>query len=250
MNATALASAWRVWVPGVAAPVACLGVDYLHTEFVSRYAPAGLGALAAIGIACLAISRYRRQDPIALATGGALWLAGGLTLAIGVLFVVLSSLVLLVLLAASGPGAASSPFMLLALLGFAPGLAQLWTGIVYLREANALTKARSTPLGAALCGALGAALTLVTVEIADTAFIATRLAPLDSGASHTWEHTLQSLAAYPLCGYRCKERICDRLFAQFGVTGGGELRNVPRPLDEAFKRSFGHEATEFCLSLG
>ena len=41
---------WVLWVPGVAAPIACFVVDYIAGEHVLKYAPAALLSLAAIGI--------------------------------------------------------------------------------------------------------------------------------------------------------------------------------------------------------
>jgi hypothetical protein len=54
---------WLVWVPGVVTPIACFVVDYIAGEYVLRFAPAALLALAAIGIASLVISRSQRLWP-------------------------------------------------------------------------------------------------------------------------------------------------------------------------------------------
>lgn len=75
MTATARADAstidWRLWVPGVAAPIACFIVDYIAGEYVLQFAPAALLALATIGIASLTISRNHPQG--ALAALGPMW---------------------------------------------------------------------------------------------------------------------------------------------------------------------------------
>src|SRR5262245_10188932 len=58
---------WKLWVSGVAAPIACFVVDYIAGEHVLKAAPAALLSLAAIGIASLALSRRWRQGALGLA---------------------------------------------------------------------------------------------------------------------------------------------------------------------------------------
>jgi len=250
------ASDWRVWLPGIVTPVACLVIDRLLREPVSRFAPAGVLAVALIGIGCIVLTRYRRQGPLALGAGGALWVVGGLTAALGLLLALPFALGLIAFVGATlaNPHARQLGLplvlLILALLGFSP----LWTGIVYIREASALTRAPAeiapgSPVelaGPAAWGVLAALLTVAAAQVADSAFIATRLAALDRETPATWDATFQSLAAYPLCGHRCQLRVCEHLL-ETRSDGRGDL-NVPLALDEAFQRTYGVSATSFCSS--
>ncbi len=247
-------SDWQLWVPGAAVPVACFVIDYLINEPVRRLAPAGLPALAVIGFACLAISRYRGGGRAGLMAAGSLWLVGGLALELGVLLALPSGMVLVVSLVgvltpSTGNVLALAPMLALALLGLAP----LWTAINYVRAARALTKAQASLTGQAgdrsirALGAFAAGLMVVMAELADFAIIDTRLAALNTKAPATWDAALRSLRSYPLCGYRCRELTCRHLSRQFGETQSGDL-NSPRELDDAFKQSFGRYATSYCLS--
>ena len=44
---------WQLWLPGIAAPIACFVFDFTAGEHLLLVAPAGLLCLAAIGIASL-----------------------------------------------------------------------------------------------------------------------------------------------------------------------------------------------------
>jgi hypothetical protein len=142
--------------------------------------------------------------------GGRLWLVGGLTLAIGVLLAATSGLALAVVSTSGAPNSFKFPVNLLALTGLGVGLAQLWTGIVYPQRSRCADQGSSdAALRRAGRRALAAALTLVTAEMADTAFIARRLAPLDSKAPDTWEPTFRSLPALriPLRGTHLRPSV-------------------------------------------
>jgi hypothetical protein len=248
-------SDWQLWVPGAAVPVACFVADYLGNEPVSRLAPAGLPGLAVIGFAGLAISRCRWGGLAGQMAAGALRLVGVLTLALGILLALPSVMLLIVAFVEALPLPTANVRGLAAMLTLALlGLAPLWTGITYVRAARALTHARVSTGdrsggGNVALGALAAGLMVAAAEITDIAIVDARLSALSPKAPATWEAAFQSLRAYPLCGHRCRVRTCEHLSRQFGETQSGDL-NIPRALDDIFKRSFGISAISYCLSPG
>jgi hypothetical protein len=209
---------WKVWVAGVIAPIACLVVDFIAGERVLRLAPAALLALAAVGIASLAISRSRRQRAAGLAAVGPLWVVGASTLALGLVPAVMSGFSLLFSLLPIW----SNPLSIVGLVAMIAwtllGLTPLWTGFTYLGEALALTIDQVAHHGGprtALLGVAGAAAAVSLVgaaHVLDTRFVNAQVAALDPQAPATWEASLRSLEAYPLCmRVRCRRLVCRHL---------------------------------------
>jgi hypothetical protein len=209
MTATARADVkrvdWRLWVPGVVAPIACFVVDFIAGEYVLSVAPAALLSLAAAGIASLVISRSGRQTLAALCAIGPLWAVGILTLLLAMALAPLSGfgLVLSLMIAWSHPTAIAAAMIALTLLGLTP----LWTAFTYLGEARELTRDQAARHGGpktALFGLAGAATALslvTTAQLLDTRFVNATIAALDR----------QALNAYPLClRNRCRMLVCSR----------------------------------------
>jgi hypothetical protein len=246
MTATARAEAktldWRLWFPGVVAPVAYVVVDYLAGEYVLQFAPAALLALTMVGAVSLAISSSRGRGLAGLLTVGPMWMAGGVTLALGTPLVVMGSLPLLLSFLLVRVEWADLPMLAWSVLGLTP----LWTGIAYLGRAHALTKAHATAYGplqaglVATAGAVTAALVVIAAQAMDSRFIDSQLAALGSRVSGTQRLALQALMAYPLCGrHRCRHLVCHRLL---------QKRAVPASLNAAFKETFGAPVRDVCGS--
>ena len=135
---------WQLWLPGIAAPIACFVFDFAAGEHLLLVAPAGLLCLAAIGIASLAISRNRRGALAGLVTVGPMWIVGGLTLALAIPLTAIGGVGLLLSFAMLVRHALLGLFVLIgALLGFST----FWTGVTYLVEAHALTKEQAAAHG-------------------------------------------------------------------------------------------------------
>jgi hypothetical protein len=249
---------WKIWVPGVVTPLACIVVDYFGPVQILEHVPmAALLCLAAIGIAALVISRTRPTGVASLAMVGPMWIAGAVTLVLGSGLVVIASV-----------GLAQSYRLLLrhpgdavvivgwVLLGFTP----LWTGLVYLNEARALSRRQAATRGPSrtarvgLAGAAAAIALVLVAHVADTWVMGARAARLDGipteASSEAWENALQSIRSYPLCWRRrCLHPVCRRLEARFPTPpGASDGPFVPDHVGAAFARTFEVHIGIGCLS--
>jgi len=208
MTATARAEPrtvdWKLWVPGVAAPIACFLVDFAAGEYVLQFAPAALLSLAAIGVASLVISRNQRRSVAGLATVGPMWMVGGVTLALGIPLAVVSGLGLFLSFVIMWRNPQAVLLLAWALLGLTP----LWTGVTYLTQASALTKrqvavhgGRKTRIVALAAAAMAAAI-VIAAQAIDSRFIHVRVGALNKETPQTWQVTLQFLNAYHCAGVK------------------------------------------------
>ena len=244
---------WQLWLPGIAAPIACFVFDFAAGEHLLLLAPAGLLCLAAIGIASLVISRNRRRVLAGLVTVGPMWIVGGLTLALAIPLTAIGGVGLLLSFAML----VRHPLLgLFVLIGALLGLSTFWTGVTYLVEAHALTKEQTAAQGRlktglfALVGGVAAISIMIAAQVIDSRWIQTQVAALDKQAPETWQAPLRALNAYPLClRKRCRQLVCFHLSRQLYPALPPDSitwHNVPGSIDDAFKQAYGEPVREAC----
>lgn len=247
---------WKVWAPGFVLPVACVLGDFVLGEYVLWWAPATLLALMAIGMAALAVTRWKGEAASGSLTMGPLWVAGMSALAIGAMLVLLVPLGLVMALSALKT---LDPMSLVFFICSVLALTPLWTGVTYLKGAIAVTRRQTEAGGAsktllkALLGVMATVCVITAAHAADSRWVRGTIDQLKDETPAAWEATLASLRAYPLCGRtRCRWLVCQRLLEHFPASPTATMpfaAEVPAQLDVVFVRTYGQSTEKLCTSF-
>jgi hypothetical protein len=236
---------------GILLPLAGVAVDRVVLgQGILPYAPGGLIAAMALGIAALILSGVRANGPAMTAL-----LAGVITAAS---LVALMVAIPLSLMSAYGAyfvlhGVGERYGLLLVLLGFST----LWTAWVYARRAGQLIGAArrgnaAHPWLLAIVGALAFLAIAFAADRAERAFLAARLAPMTKAQLQLWPSVFAALKG-PLCGVvRCRQLVCDRLYEEFGAratSGTYVVPDVPAEHEALLTGFFGKTSDKECPRL-
>lgn len=235
-------------VAGMLLPLAGLAVDHFALgQGVLSYAPAGLLTAMAVGIAALLLTaRLRAQTPAMAFGAGVLVAASVAAVCIALPLAFVSAFGGYFVL--NGVGGRFE-IMLVAL-----GLGTLWTAWVFVRRAaraiGASTGGGSRALVAGLSGALSFAALAIAADLGERAWLRAKLTAITRDTPEQWPAVFDRLSAYPLCGkLRCRELVCDRLFAAFGermTRGNYPVPAVPEAHEAVLAGYLGQATSKHC----